>query len=386
MARPRPFRVLGTGNNNAGDDSVRFPSRVLIWMTFFLLVVVAVVALLWQPLLRAFFANPVFNGMILAVLLVGILINIRQVARLRPEIRWIEEFRRGDSRELAPPQRGLMASTAHMLIARRQERLVLTPATMRALLDGIRARLDESRDLSRYVVGLLIFLGLLGTFWGLLDTLSAVGSVIGSLDVGAGDVGTVFGELRSGLEEPLQGMGTAFSSSLFGLAGALVLGFFDLQAGHAQNRFFNDLEEWLAGLTQVGGGAVEGDAAVPSYIQALLEQAVDGMDKLQRVVAQGEDERRAMNARLVSLTAQMATLAEQIHSSQRPFAELPAVMSRLGADAEAAREQTEALVRHLSNIDMGVTALLGDINLQGSRVVEELRGELRLLAKALGRM
>lgn len=363
---------------------MRFPSRVLLWMGLFFLVVAGVAALLWQPLLRAFLANPVFNAMILAVLAIGVLINARQVVRLYPEIRWIDEFRRGDSRELAPPQRGLMASAARMLIARRQERLVLSPLAMRALLDGIRARLDEARDLSRYVIGLLIFLGLLGTFWGLLDTLSAVGSVIGGLQAGSGDIGAAFSELRNGLEQPLRGMGTAFSSSLFGLAGALVLGFFDLQAGHAQNRFFNDLEEWLAGLTQVGGPAgSEEEPGVPGYIQALLEQAADGMDKLQRTVSQSEEERHQLHSRLVAMTAQMTALAEQIQSSQKQFAELPAVIGRIGADSTAVREQNDALLRHLSNIDIGVTTLLGDVNLQGSKAVEELRAELRMLAKAI---
>jgi hypothetical protein len=365
---------------------VRFPTRVLIWMGFFLLIVAGVVALLGPPLLRAFLANPVFNAMILAVLLVGVLINVRQVARLHPEIRWIEEFRRGDSRELAPPARGLLASAARVLIARRHERLVLTPAAMRALLDGTRARLDEARDLSRYVIGLLIFLGLLGTFWGLLDTLSAVGSVISGLDTGAADVGAVFGELKSGLEAPLRGMGTAFSSSLFGLAGALVLGFLDLQAGHAQNRFFNDLEEWLASLTQVGGAAgFEGEPAFPAYIQALLEQAADGLDTLRRSLAQGEEERRVMGTRMVSLTVQLAALAEQMQSGQKQLSELPVLMNRLSADTAVLREQNEAVARHLSNIDMGVAALVGEVNLQGGKALDELRSELRLLAKAITR-
>src|SRR5690625_1214906 len=160
---------------------------MLSWMALFLLIVLAIAGLLWQPLLRAYQANPVFNGMILGVLLIGILINVRQVVRLRPEILWIDQFRRGDSRELAPPQHGLLASAARMLIARRQERLVLSPLAMRSLLDGIRARLDESRDLSRYLTGLLIFLGLLGTFWGLLESLSAVGDVIGRVGMGVSD-------------------------------------------------------------------------------------------------------------------------------------------------------------------------------------------------------
>lgn len=358
---------------------MRFPVRMLSWMALFLLIVLAIAGLLWQPLLRAYQANPVFNGMILGVLLIGILINLRQVVRLRPEILWIDQFRRGDSRELAPPQHGLLASAARMLIARRQERLVLSPLAMRSLLDGIRARLDESRDLSRYLTGLLIFLGLLGTFWGLLETLSAVGAVIGGLDMGGSDAGAMFGELKSGLEAPLRGMGTAFSSSLFGLAGALILGFFDLQAGHAQNRFYNDLEEWLAGLTPVGDAPlVEGEAAMPPYLRALLEQTADGLDQLQRLLAQDNADRRGLNARLVSLTAQLGLLVEQQQ-------ELPAVLTRLSSDSDLVRGQNDAVIRHLANIDTSVTALLDDVSLQGRKALDELRGELRLLARSLGR-
>lgn len=363
---------------------MRFPIRMLNWMGLFLLIVIAIAGLLWESLLRAYLANPVFNGMILGVLLIGIIINVRQVARLRPEVQWIERFRRGDSRELAPPSRGLMASAARMLIARRQEQLVLSPMTMRALLDGIRSRLDESRDLSRYFTGLLIFLGLLGTFWGLLETLSAVGGVIGGLDVGAAD--TMFGELKSGLEAPLQGMGTAFSSSLFGLAGALILGFFDLQAGHAQNRFYNDLEEWLAGLTPAADDVLTEDgAAQPAYIRALLEQTVDGLNQLQRLMTEDETDRRALNTRLVSLSAQLAVLAEQIQASQQHMLDLPAALASLSSDSNAARSQNDVAIRHLVSIDTGVTALLNDFNLQGRKATEELRSELRLLAKALSR-
>lgn len=365
---------------------MRFPARGLFWMGIFLAIVAVVAVLLHEPLERAFLANPVFNALILSGLLIGILVNVRQIVQLRPEIRWIEEYRRGDSRELEPPRRGLMTSMARMLIARERERLVLSPSAMRVLLDGIRARLDDSRDVARYLVGLLIFLGLLGTFWGLLDTLSAVGNVIGGLDAGTEDAGVLFGMLKSGLEEPLRGMGTAFSSSLFGLAGALVLGFCDLQAGHAQNRFFNDLEEWLASVTQVGGAlALDDEPALPGYIQALLEQSADGLDRLQRTMAQGEDERRALNHRVVALTAQLATLAEQMQSGQRQMGELPVLLQRLSGDSSTAREQNDAVIRHLGNIEVGVTTLLGDVNLHSNKALEELRSELRLLAKAIGR-
>ena len=127
----------------------------------------------------------------------------------------------------------------------------MSAMSLRTVLDGIRSRLDESREISRYMISLLIFLGLLGTFWGLLGTITAVGSVILNLSIEGGDFNKIFGELQAGLLEPLKGMGTAFSSSLFGLGGSLVLGFLDIQAGHAQNRFYDGLEEWLAGVTKL---------------------------------------------------------------------------------------------------------------------------------------
>ena len=163
---------------------------------------------------------------------------------------------------------------------------------MRSLLDGIASRLDESRELSRYMTGLLIFLGLLGTFWGLLKTVGAVSDVIASMSVGSGDLNALFEQLKSGLAKPLAGMGTAFSASMFGLSGALVLGFLDLTAGQAQNRFFNELEEWLAGLTRLSSGVLaEGDGSVPVYVQALLEQTAENMENLQRILQRGEDGR-----------------------------------------------------------------------------------------------
>ncbi len=219
-------------------------------MTVYLALVGALVALLFIPLQEAFLANWGFNSLILGVLVIGLIINVQQVLALHPEIAWIRHFRTGNI-ELLEEHPRLMKPLARHLHGRRKDRFSLSALSLRTVLDGIRARLDESREISRYVIGLLIFLGLLGTFWGLLDTVGSVGRVISGLDVSGGAVDEVFATLKTGLEAPLAGMGTAFSSSLFGLGGSLILGFLDLQAGHAQNRFFNDLEEWLSGLTQL---------------------------------------------------------------------------------------------------------------------------------------
>jgi len=261
------------------------PTTYLIRMLVFLGCVLLVTALLAPSLLAAFGANPLLNSLIILVLLIGVAWNIRQVARLSPEVTWLETFQRARARLAAIPAPRLLAPMASMLASRAsksrdgQERMTLSAAATRSLLDSLASRLDESRELSRYMTGLLIFLGLLGTFWGLLLTVHSVGDVITGMSVGSGDINALFEQLKSGLARPLQGMGTAFSSSMLGLAGALVLGFLDLTAGQAQNRFFNELEEWLAGMTRLSSGALGGDgeASIPVYVQALLEQTAENM-------------------------------------------------------------------------------------------------------------
>jgi hypothetical protein len=223
----------------------------LFWMFIYLVVVSAICVLLFQPLRSAFMANWAFNGVILGVLAVGMLINLRQVLVLNTEIRWIRVFRTGRTGISVTAEPRLLKPLATHLSKRRRDRFSLSALALWTILDGLRERLDESREISRYMIGTLIFLGLLGTFWGLLGTIAAVGQVIDGLEVGSGDYAAVFTQLKQGLKAPLDGMGTAFSSSLFGLGGSLVLGFLDLQAGHAQNRFFNGLEEWLSGVTQL---------------------------------------------------------------------------------------------------------------------------------------
>ncbi|HEY5720388.1 MAG TPA: flagellar motor protein MotA [Gammaproteobacteria bacterium] len=227
------------------------PRRSLFWMVVYLALVAGVCAALYPSLEAAFLANWGFNTLILGVLLLGIGINLAQVLALEPEIRWISLFRTGQTGLSLTEEPRLLGGLARHLAGRIKDRFSLSALSLRTVLDGIRARLDEAREISRYMIGLLIFLGLLGTFWGLLGTVSAVGGVIAGLQVTAGDAATMFEQLKAGLAGPLAGMGTAFSSSLFGLGGSLVLGFLDILAGQAQNRFFNALEEWLSGLTQL---------------------------------------------------------------------------------------------------------------------------------------
>ena len=253
------------------------PRHSLLWMGIYLALVAGVCLLLFVPLQSAFMANWGFNSLIIGALLIGIIINIRHVVILEPEIRWITLFRTGEAGISVAESPRLMKGLARHLHGRRKDRFRLSALSLRTVLDGIRARLDESREISRYMIGLLVFLGLLGTFWGLLGTISSVSSVIGGLDVGNRDFAAVFGQLKAGLQQPLNGMGTAFSSSLFGLGGSLVLGFIDILAGHAQNRFFNDLEEWLSGVTQLidepgGRPPVEDPDDMEQRLSLLIEE------------------------------------------------------------------------------------------------------------------
>ncbi|MEA5446221.1 flagellar motor protein MotA [Gammaproteobacteria bacterium AB-CW1] len=370
---------------------MRDPARVIVWMALFLGAVVAVALLLYRPLEQAFMANPVFNGLILSVLLVGILINFRQVLILRPEQHWIRDFRKGQAD--APGESRLLGSMARLLTGREGDNLRLSTLSLRTLLDGVRARLDESRDLSRYFIGLLVFLGLLGTFWGLLDTLRAVGNVIAGLSIEDRSAAAFFEDLKAGLEAPLGGMGTAFSSSLFGLAGAVVLGFIDLQTGTAQNRFYNDLEEWLSGQTRLASGALSGggeEGNVPAYIQALLEQTADSLEQLQRMMQRSEEDRRAADARLTELATELARLTEQgqgerkaLTGLSRTQAELRPVLERLADAGERQAGEDAALQDGLRDLARATSDLRASVERDREQLVGTLREEIRLLAKTI---
>ena len=339
--------------------------RYLIRMIAFLIAVGLAIAALHAQLIDAFAANPALNGLILGVLLLGIIYIFRQVILLIGEENWLENFRAskpGQATEGAPK---LLAPMAAMLGAR-QGRLSLSTMALQSLLDGIASRLEESRDLSRYLIGLLIFLGLLGTFWGLLQTISSVAGVIGGLSIGTGgDMTAVFAELKEGLKAPLSGMGTAFSSSLFGLAGSLVLGFLELQAGQAQNRFYNELEEWLAGQTRLssGIGIGDGDQSVPAYVQALLEQTADSLESLQRTLERGEESRISSNSS-VEINPLLARIAEG------------STLGHSGALDDGSRSA-------IRSIDTQLARLIEELATGRAEMTGEIRSELRVLSRTL---
>jgi len=308
------------------------PNAYLLRMGIFVFAVAITLGVLYVALKNAFMANPVLNGVIVGILVIGILYNFRQVVTLGPAARWIDSFQRNQAATAAEDPPRVLASMATLLRDRDAGPLRLTSASMRSLLDGIGSRLDEGREISRYMIGLLIFLGLLGTFWGLLETVSAVAKVVGSLSIGTGDITSIFGELKRGLQAPLTGMGTAFSSSLFGLGGSLILGFLDLQAGQSQNRFYNELEDWLSSQTRLatasGMAAMsEGEGSVPAYIQALLEQTVESIDRLQSSVAREDDRHATTNAHMTGLAEKVGAMSEQMSTDIRLLAKTIAAMA-----------------------------------------------------------
>ncbi len=361
------------------------PKRFLNRMIVFLFAVIVVCAVIAPALYSAFMGNPALNGIIMGAMLAGIIYIFREVMLLNPEVAWIESYRRNQNPATAAAPR-LLSSMATMFGERKGGRVSLSAISLRTLLDGIATRLDESREISRYFIGLLVFLGLLGTFYGLLETLRSVGGVIGTLSIGAGDVGRAFNDLKNGLQAPIAGMGTAFSASLFGLAGSLVLGFLDLQAGQAQNRFYNDLEEWLSSYTRLSGGgplSEAGDASVPAYIQALLEQTADSLENLQRITGRGEESRIAANASIITLTEKLTMLGDQMKTEQNLLLrlaenqmELKPVLTRL-ADAATARGQDEALRGHMRNIEMYLARLAEDLSQGRAQTIQEVRSEIR---------
>lgn len=377
------------------------PYRYLLRMMVFLVIVAAGIAALSPRLIAAFEANSILNGMIILVLLIGIGFIFRMVILLNPEVAFLNRLRRESSGSLVMPGQlseerapRLLGPMATML-GERKGRLTISATSMRTLLDGIQSRIEEAHDISRYLIGLLVFLGLLGTFWGLLETVNAVGDTISGLSGGTGDPASMFEQLKLGLQTPLSGMGTAFSSSLFGLAGSLVLGFLELQATQAHNRFVNDLEEWLSGITRLtGGGPVgDGEQSVPAYIQALLEQTADSLDNLQRIIARGEEGRTSISNDLTNLTERLGVLADQMRTEQQVMmrlaesqSQLRPILARLAEvdfSAAGGGGLDETTRDHIRNMDFRIERLVSEVSQGRREAVEEIRSEIRLVARTI---
>jgi hypothetical protein len=375
------------------DPGMSSPLPYLIRMLLFMAAVVALAWVLHHDLLRVFMNTPTLDGVILGVLVIGIFFVMRQVLSLWPEVSWLRRFQHRE--EGAPPPDpysiDLLAPLAMMLGERRAD-LRLSPTATRALLDGIATRLDERRELTRYLIGLLIFLGLLGTFWGLLETIGAVADAIAGLEVATSDAVQMFAHLKASIEGPMKGMSTAFGASLFGLSGSLVLGFLELQASQAQGRFHTELEEWLAGATRLSGGVhVEGEQGVPAYIEALLERTADGLDDLTRTMRRAEEGREAAVSANATLVERLSALAEAMRGQQALLArmaeqsiELRSAIERMADRATGGdREEAMALQRL---IEAHLGRLVEETGRSRTVLADELRGEFRLLARTIASM
>ena len=373
------------------------PTSYLIRMLVFLAAVAAIVVWLRAALIGIFFNNPDLNTLILVILLVGIGWTLLQVQRLNRDVAWVEAAR-ANRPPAVPPM--LLAPMARMLAARdaardparagEPRRMTLSAASSRGLLDSLASRLDENRELARYMTGLLIFLGLLGTFWGLLRTVGAVSAVIHGMTIGSGDIAQLFEQLKAGLAQPLAGMGIAFSASMFGLSSALILGFLDLTAGQAQNRFFNELEEWLAGQTRLSSGVLaDGEGSVPVYVQALLEQTAENMEGLQTILSRGEDGRIQANQAILALTERLGTFADTMRTNQQLMLRIAETQSALGpalqrlADTRSEAQTDDVARAHLRNIELYLQRLLTESEQGRTQATSEIRNDLRVLTRTI---
>ena len=316
--------------------------------------------------------NPLLNGLIAFVFLLGVATCFWQVLILAQSVSWIENYVRRvpGAAEAAPPR--LLAPLASLLRSRGASRLTISASSGRSILESVAQRVDEARDITRYLINLLVFLGLLGTFWGLATTVPAVVDTIRSLAPGEGESGLdVFGKLMSGLESQLGGMGTAFSSSLLGLAGSLVVGLLELFAGHGQNRFYRELEEWLSSITRIGLGT-EGDSD-QSVVAQVLDHMAGQMESLQELYVQSDVARMGVEERLTALAQAVDRLAAHTEAdraqSSRQAEVLTAVMTRLA-------EGQERLIAAMAAVENGVDAesrmRLRSIDTQLLRILEEL--------------
>jgi hypothetical protein len=309
--------------NSSEPARLASPRIFLVRMLVFLILCGLIAFVLQRQIINAFNANPWLNGLILLVLLIGIILSFARVIRLFPEVSWVNSFRRADPGLAVAKAPTLLAPMAAILSGDRIGRVAISAQTMRAFLDSVATRLDEARDTARYLTGLLVFLGLLGTFWGLIETVGSVGGIINNLNVG-GDADSVFNALKEGLAAPLGGMGISFSSSLFGLAGSLILGFLDLQTSQAQNRFYINLEDWLATTVQETGAAGAGGGPLPASVTEAIERL--------RLSVTEAGSGKATTAAMANLAEAIQGLVQHMRAEQQMIRDWADAQAKLNSD------------------------------------------------------
>ena len=377
-------------SSREGAGALRFtrPTQQIVLMMIILALVIAGGVLVWPSVKPVFLSAPALNGTIAVVFVVGVAATFFQVIQLFSSVTWIEQLAGGSAanEDDKPPR--LLA--AMMGVARmRGNRMQVTPASAKSVLDSAGARMEESRDITRYIANLLIFLGLLGTFFGLATTVPAVVETIRSLQPQDGEEGlAVFGRLMDGLEDQLGGMGTAFASSLLGLAGSLVVGLLELFAGHGQNRFYRELEEWLASVTRVSFSSGDGDGAIDkAAIATVLDHMVDQMDTLQSLFAQSETRRAATEQRLMGVAQSVETLTESLGPGQAEATQqLATSQGRLAAALDGLSTESgldDESRNRLRSIDVQLFKLVEEMGAARDAELSSLRGDLSQLTQAL---
>jgi hypothetical protein len=326
-------------------------------MIVFLIVIFGLGFSLFPSLKFAFISNVVINSVILAALMVGILFIMRQCLRLLPEHRWMLDIQRSSGDMPSTIRPSLLATVAVMMSDDNSKPTSMSAQNLRSVLDGVAVRLDESREISRYMIGLLVFLGLLGTFWGLLTTVQSVGDVVGGIDTSQSNIDAMMNELKHGLNAPIAGMATAFSSSLFGLGGSLILGFLDLQFGQASGRFYTDVEDWLSKSIHFDA-AHKADAPNPALITGLSEAAANKMQQLAKAVAASQKDQGNVAANLKDLTA----ILTKLHDG-------------LSRDALVAE--------NLINLEASIQNLAREMKTDRVELNDTIAMELRALSKAI---
>ncbi len=364
-------------------------------MTLFTIALLAVCITVHQGLVRAFVSNPYFNGGILFTLLLGIVASYRQIMRIDRSVRWIHSFKGSQGLPSDPP---FLLVPLSSVLQKSDSMPFIGATSLRAMLDGVFTRVDESRDLSRYLMNVLILLGLLGTFWGLLETVGGIGTVIGGLSVGEGDIKTVFNSFKSGLERPLLGMGVSFSASLFGLASSLILGFLDLQTGRAQNLFCSELEEWLGRRSAIAEQVMQPQQAqspfavgpIPpaNYQEALVVTLTEQLERLQKTMRQQHENQIAEQGHLRSLAEAVAALNDNVKAHHVLMAKLTQIQNEttpaLAQLVEVIHVSNSARVEeHVRNVDVSLREISRQLSSAATNHTTELRDELRLIAKLL---
>lgn len=360
-------------------------------MTLFIGCIAGLAVLLQHPLISAFKNNLALNGLITAVLVFGVVLAFYNLSQLQKDVSWLDAYDAGKDHLPGVPKPNVLAPLAVLL---RENTAIssLNATTTRTLLNAIEGRLESFRDVARYLIGLLIFLGLLGTFWGLTQTISAIAGVIHGMDVAGGDFAQAFKDLKSGLQSPLAGMGTAFSCSLLGLSGSLILGFLDLQWSKASTRFYQMIEERLATVTRISGSNdTETTHSGPAYGIGLFEQAVEGMNQLQTLIKRGEENRTSIVKSLQTLSEKVSLLGDQLSLNQAVVKKmtdqqdaLTQSLLGLAKTLEAANvSDDEGFKTHLRNIDVTLHQLLEESIEGRNRLSTDVRNEIRLVARTI---